>query len=361
MFETGLRIALTVFIVAPATAWIARHAAKERHDAAQGLTTFSVRMPSSIKMLFMVCAVIFELLMLGVFVLQGLTTGLWDGQLVWLGHALACVCFAVWGLLSMPRIDVDGDVLSARSMWGARRSATFAQIEKAEARMQAMSLTLFAGNAPFASCSLESVCAESLLERLEQEGIAITDAVESPLTKASLCWTAMKPLVIVFTGIAAACAFILVIMCFFGGVDANVLWIIPALFVLIGGVVPLFLLSLPLRGLRLLARQERELGFSFAQEMASRGGTGVPFEDRDWFVHISNVRIVALRRDFIQSISEVEDCDGGGRCVLTAKSGRRHKVLASATTLEDLRRWFARGPMRKSGMEAAKDAIRVSL
>ena len=63
------------------------------------------------------------------------------------------------------------------------------------------------------------------------------------------------------------------------------------------------MLSMPARGILEIGRQERELGFSFSDEMAARGATGTELEDDDWFVSISNARIVAFRRDYLKKVS----------------------------------------------------------
>ena len=89
LLESILRVGMTVFIVGPLTAWVARRGARERSEATDSLDCFTVRMPAAIRTIIACCAVAFELLMLGVYVWQGVSLGEWDHELVWFGHAMA--------------------------------------------------------------------------------------------------------------------------------------------------------------------------------------------------------------------------------------------------------------------------------
>ena len=95
------------------------------------------------------------------------------------------------------------------------------------------------------------------------------------MTKAGLCWAAIKPLTIVFNGMALVFSLVIVFMALFTEDGARLLLLVPFLFLFIGVLLPLLMLSMPLRGIdRQIGRQERELGFSFAEEMAARGANG---------------------------------------------------------------------------------------
>ena len=78
ILESFLRVAMVVFIVGPLTAWVARRGARERSEATDSLDRFTVRMPAAIRTIIACCAVAFELLMLGVYVWQGVSLGEWD-------------------------------------------------------------------------------------------------------------------------------------------------------------------------------------------------------------------------------------------------------------------------------------------
>ena len=121
ILESFLRVAMVVFIVGPLTAWVARRGARERSEATDSLDRFTVRMPAAIRTIIACCAVAFELLMLGVYVWQGVSLGEWDHELVWFGHAMALAGMAIWALLSIPRIDVDGERILSRNAFGIRK------------------------------------------------------------------------------------------------------------------------------------------------------------------------------------------------------------------------------------------------
>ena len=348
---------MVIFIVGPLTAWVARRGARERSEATDDLDRFTVRMPAAIRMVLACCAVAFELLMLGVYIWQGVSLGEWDHELVWFGHAMALVGMAIWALLSIPRLDVDGERILSRNAFGIRRESTFDNITRATLHTQMMRIDLYEGERKFCSVSLEGVCSLNLLARLDEEGIEVSDAIKGPMTKAGLCWAAIKPLAIVFNGMALVFSLVIAFMAVFTEGGARLLLLVPFLFLFIGVLLPLLMLSMPARGILEIGRQERELGFSFSDEMAARGATGTELEDDDWFVSISNARIVAFRRDYLKKVSAPEGSESGDRCIVTTKDGRKIKVYAAASTLEGLRDWFRSRPREKNMMQRGEDVL----
>lgn len=359
LLESVLRVGVLMVVVGPALAWIGRAAAKERKRATSSRKRFCVETPMTVRIVFAGCGVLFEAMLLFVYVWQGVAMGIWDHQLMWLGHALALACFVVWGVASMQRLDVDGDELRYRAVTGRRRTTTFAHVTKAEVHLQVHSLILYADDGRFATISIENTCTNNLIDRLEQEGIAIEDAVEGPCCKSKLGWAAIKPITLVFLGIAAVFSLVIVFVGVMGGSGLELLAIVPFLFILLGVVLPALLFcALPLRGLLMLARQERELGFSFNEEMKVHGAVGTAFEDRDWFVEVSNGQVVAFRRDYVKSVLKHKRTENGDECVLMSKDGKKHKVRAAAPTLEGLHRWFKQGPREDKGwVERVGDTV----
>ncbi len=361
MFESFLRAAMVVFIVGPLTAWVARRGARERSEATESLDRFTVRMPSAVRVIIACCAVAFELLMLGVYVWQGVTLGEWDHELMWLGHAMALAGMAIWALLSIPRLDVDGERILSRNVFGLRRETSFGNITHATLHTQMMRIDLLEGDRKFASISLEGVCSLNLLARLEKEGIEVSDAIKGPMTKVSLCWAAIKPLTIVFMGMALVFSLVIAFMAVFTEDGARLLMLVPFLFLLIGVCLPVTMLCMPARGILEIGKQERALGFSFAEEMERRGVTGASLVDDDWFIEISNARVVAFRRDYLKKVTAHEGSDSGDRCVVTTKDGRKTRVYAAGSTLEDLRSWFMQGAKAKSMVDRAEDALEATV
>ena len=244
--------------------------------------------------------------------------------------------------------------------FGIRKETTFGHITRATLHTQMMRIDLFEGDRKFCSISLEGVCSLNLLARLEEEGIEVSDAVDGPMTKAGLCWSAIKPLTIVFNGMALVFSLVIAFMAVFTDAGARLLLLVPFLFLFIGGLLPLLMLSMPARGILEIGRQERELGFSFAEEMASRGTTGTSLVDDDWFIEISNARVVAFRRDYLKKVTAHENSESGDRCTVTTKGGRKIKVYAAGSTLEDLRSWFKQGAKARSTLDRAEDALETT-
>lgn len=91
--------------------------------------------------------------------------------------------------------------------------------------------------------------------------------------------------------------------------------------------------------------------------MASRGATGTTLVDDDWFIEISNARVVAFRRDYLKKVSAPEGSESGDRCIVTTKDGRKIKVYAAASTLEGLRDWFRSRPREKNMMQRGEDVL----
>lgn len=153
---------------------------------------------------------------------------------------------------------------------------------------------------------------------------------------------------------------VIAFMAVFTDAGARLLLLVPFLFLFIGGLLPLLMLSMPARGILEIGRQERELGFSFAEEMASRGATGTSLVDDDWFIEISNAHVVAFRRDYLKKVTAHENSESGDRCTVTTKGGRKIKVYAAGSTLEDLRSWFKQGAKARSTLDRAEDALETT-
>lgn len=348
LLQSILSAAVLIFVVGPLTGWIMRAMAKQRAAATDDLERFRVEMPRMLRIVIAGCGVVFELVLQGVYVWQGVSLGEWDTQFMWFGHAMALVCLAIWALLGMKRLDVDGDTLVYRGMTGRRGTTTIDRITRATIDVHMGTIALYQGDERFASIDMQCACVDNLLARLAGVNIPVEDAVGGYASKRTLAWTAIKPLAIVMMGIAVVASFVLVAIWVADGKDMEdigMLALIPFLLIAIGVVLPgLLFLALPLRGLRMIACQERELGFSFDEQMRACGIRGTSAETDEWFIDISNVQVIAFRRDYIKSVTKHKHTENGDECKLTSKSGKVHKVRAAGPTLEELRRWFKEGP-----------------
>ena len=53
--------------------------------------------------------------------------------------------------------------------------------------------------------------------------------------------------------------------------------------------------------------------------------------------------------------------ESGDRCTVTTKGGRKIKVYAAGSTLEDLRSWFKQGAKARSTVDRAEDALEATV
>lgn len=348
LLQSILSAAVLIFVVGPLTGWIMRAMAKQRAAATDDLERFRVEMPRMLRIVIAGCGVVFELVLQGVYVWQGVSLGEWDAQFMWFGHGMALVCLALWAFLGMKRLDVDGDALAYRGMTGRRGTTTFDRITRATIDVHMGTIVLYQGDECFASVDMQCTCVDNLLARLAEADIPVGDAVGGYASKRALAWTAIKPLAIVMMGIAAVASFVLLVIWIADGKGLEglaMLALIPFLFVAIGVVLPgLLFLALPMRGLRMIACQERELGFSFDEQMRACDIHGTSAETDEWFIDISNAQVIAFRRDYIKSVTKPASTANGDECKLTSKGGKVHKVRGASPTLEELRRWFKEGP-----------------
>lgn len=314
LLESILRVGMTVFIVGPLTAWVARRGARERSEATDSLDCFTVRMPAAIRTIIACCAVAFELLMLGVYVWQGVSLGEWDHELVWFGHAMALAGMAIWALLSIPRIDVDGGRILSRNAFGIRKETTFGNIARATLHAQMMRIDLFEGDRKICSISLEGVCSLNLLDRLEEEGIEISDAVDGPMTKAGLCWSAIKPLTIVFNGMALVFSLVIAFMAVFTDAGARLLLLVPFLFLFIGGLLPCSCSACPP---------------AVSSRLAGRSANSVSPSPRRWQVEVPR----ALRLSTMIGSSRSAMPASWRSAAITSRRSRRTRTVRAATAV----------------------------
>ncbi len=310
LLESILRVAMTVFIVGPLTAWVARRGARERSEATDSLDCFTVRMPAAIRTIIACCAVAFELLMLGVYVWQGVSLGEWDHELVWFGHAMALAGMAIWALLSIPRIDVDGGRILSRNAFGIRKETTFGNITRATLHAQMMRIDLFEGDRKFCSISLEGcVLAQppspvwrkrasksGRRRRSHDQGgpvLVCHQAVDD-------CFQRHGPRLLARPRLHGG-------LHRRGRAPARAH---PVPVPVHRGFLPLLMLGMPARGIPEIGRQERALGFSLLRgDGKPRGATGTSLVDDDWFIEISNARVVAFRRDYLKKITAHENSE----------------------------------------------------
>ena len=128
---------------------------------------------------------------------------------------MALAGMAIWALLSIPRIDVDGGRILSRNAFGIRKETTFGNITRATLHAQMMRIDLFEGDRKFCSIASRGCALPQPPRPSGGRGHRSPDAVDGPMTKAGLCWSAIKPLTIVFNGMALVFSLVLAFMAVF--------------------------------------------------------------------------------------------------------------------------------------------------
>lgn len=327
-----------VFVVGPVLGWLKSGAQNE--STSKSLNRFTLKTPRTYARVFLGAALAFEALMIFSYAYNGISFGDWDTSLLWLGHALALVSLIIWFIAVMQRLEVDGDVLRYRSIFGRTRQATFSEITRVAKSNQNMLVSVYASKKRFASLSGDVTHLNNFYSRCEKEGIPVTARERRPTTIGTLYRSAIS----VFIGIAAGISGVLIVIVIVLVVAQSaspvlLLDTVPAciaLFIIIVGGCSV----LPLRGILQIKRQERVLGFSFAREMQQSGARGSSFADQRWFIAVSNCNIIAFRRDYLTAVSASKTTDSGDECRATAVDGKKHKVRGGAPVLKEFRAWF---------------------
>ena len=97
----------------------------------------------------------------------------------------------------------------------------------------------------------------------------------------------------------------------------------------------------PLRGVLLIARQEKTLDFDFTKEMQRLKAGGSEYIDENWFVNVTSDRVLALRRDYIKKIIEYQ-IENRALTHLTFLSAdnKEVKLLGNAIAIQEFHTWY---------------------
>lgn len=95
-----------------------------------------------------------------------------------------------------------------------------------------------------------------------------------------------------------------------------------------------------LRGIFLIAKQEKHFGFNFNREMKAEGICGTEHISKDWFINASGEGVIAFRRGFITTIENVTN-RYGGQITVTAicANGQSIHVTGIRETIKKLIEW----------------------
>lgn len=98
----------------------------------------------------------------------------------------------------------------------------------------------------------------------------------------------------------------------------------------------------PIHGPIQLWKQERALNFSFSEEMEKHNITGSMYVDDQWFISTDEVKIVAIRRDYLQKIHKIKDPNGKkARLIITliTSNGKKLKLAGSYDNVKKFEHW----------------------
>lgn len=99
----------------------------------------------------------------------------------------------------------------------------------------------------------------------------------------------------------------------------------------------------PIHGLIQLWKQERALNFSFSEEMEKHNITGSMYVDDQWFISTDEVKIVAIRRGYLQKIHKIKDPNGKkARLIITliTSNGKKLKLAGSYDNVKKFEHWY---------------------
>lgn len=335
---------LYLAITTPVMALIIRSVKKEKNNS-KSTEQFEVCCPLTYVAIFAMCGAIF----IGIFTFIYFYNGLGhnDFDITWLkaGAVATGITFLIWVIVKLWRMDVDGNEVIYRTFWGYKRKTTFDEISAVK-ETDHKSLIIYSKGRRFGTLNSDFLGLDNFRKRCKEETIVITPQAKSTLTKMGLYFSAMK--VMLWIGFFIALAFFLMVLFVPKEVEYSQSELLREMIFLsaFGFLIPVLPGSLlPLRGLSHIARQERALGFRFAEEMKAEGIKDVDFVNEKWFVDVNTTHIVIFRRDYIAEIGKIEPCHGNNKgyeqkVKVTASDGERMVVKSSYNSLSDLKSWF---------------------
>ena len=341
LFSSLAQALVLVFAVGPLIAWLKTRA--EREPKTKSLNRFTLKTPRTYTSVFLGVTLAFEALMIFSYAYNGLSFGDWDASLLWLGHALAFVMMIILFIAVMQRLEVDGDELRYRTIFGRTRRTTFANVDTVSTTNQKLLVSVYASGKRFASFSGDVLCLDNFFKRCAKEDIPVLAREKKPTTLWSLYRSAISVLIGLSAGISAAIALIVIVLVVSGSAPPRTLVSIIPLCLVITALIVGGCSVVPLRGITQIKRQERLGGFSFDREMADRNARGSSFSDDAWFVAVTNCNIIAFRRDYLGEVSAARNTESGNECRAVSLDDKSHKVRGANPVLKEFRTWFNSG------------------
>jgi len=114
-----------------------------------------------------------------------------------------------------------------------------------------------------------------------------------------------------------------------------------------------------LRGLYLLAKQEKFLGFCFRVEMENDQITKGVYQSSSWFIMGDSSTIIAVRRDYIVRLEKLKIIKGRHgnryRITLVGADGKKQRLTGNHASIGSLQKWFREKPEIDSERNVSDD------
>jgi len=172
-----------------------------------------------------------------------------------------------------------------------------------------------------------------------------------PITKWTLYYlSVIKTVLIVSAGVGILLMGIGLVFYFRGSTTLSELFLLGIIGPIgLALILAVFLSPPALRGLYLLRRQERYLGFCFRAEMKQKNITKPIYRSSDWFIDISNPpTVLALQRDYIVRLEKRKIIKGNRgnryRITLVGADGKKQTIEGAHASIIGLQTWFRKKP-----------------
>ena len=248
-------------------------------------------------------------------------------------------------VLTLWKLDVDGDSLKYRNFFGLTKKISVDKINRV-VTTDHKSIIIYANGRRFGSMTREFSHLENFKKYCARYGIEMQPDSSRPLTKRTLCMKAMRPMFII--GYITFGFFVVFSMGLYLG--NSVLSIFEHVILGAGLGFFFFILLLiiaspiPLRGISLISKQEKLLGFRFDDEMSFHKIYSAEFSSDLWFVCIDRARVIALRRDYIRSVEkDPAICSAGAmtsKTSLVCADGNVREIIGSHNSITTLTQWL---------------------
>lgn len=238
-----------------------------------------------------------------------------------------------------PALIVEKSTIAYRSSLHFFQSFTFSDIKKVE--YDDDDIYIYRGDKSPLKIDAKFYCAINFLRRCEKEGIAVAGRDMGVLTKRILLREASKRGSKTGVAIGFIFAVLIAVPALANRAYSSVLIGLIIAFIF-GLVVALGLSWRAFWGLWALGTQEKELGFSFDEEMSKYNIRTAPHMDANWFIDISSSNIVVLRRDYIATFGHIDEeaPERQTSCDFISKANEYHKIRGNKAVLQALELWY---------------------